>query len=121
MQNDNKSGALPPEKRNGSKPSVYAPAFDGRKQWLSRRDIENEYGWSYKTTQRLEHAGKLIPSVIDAPAIKKKSSRNEIGKAEDQKLRKPRIKLYYRPHIEALLHSAFTSLNAVQNGQEVTI
>jgi hypothetical protein len=104
MQNDKKSGGLPPAKRNGSKPPVDASAFDGRKQWLSRRDIETEYGLTSKTILRLEQAGKLVPSLIDAPDKYRKAPGT----------RKPRIKLYWREHLETLLHASFVSLRALE-------
>lgn len=70
--------------------------YDGRKQWLSRKEIDADYGWSYKTTERLEKDGKLTASVI-----------------------RGRTKRYFRPHIEALLHDSFVSLRALRTESEV--
>jgi hypothetical protein len=69
--------------------------YDGRKQWLSRKDIDAEYGWSYKTTERLEKDGKLVASVI-----------------------RSKIKRYFRPHIEALLRDSFSSLRALSDDKK---
>jgi hypothetical protein len=73
---------------------------DGRKQWLTRRDIRKEYGWSPKTTARIEHApnSRLIPSIV--------------GKNGG------RTKRYFRPHIEAILHDSFVSVRVVTQEKE---
>src|ERR1043165_9580395 len=58
-------------------------------------DIEREYGWSPKTTARIEHApnSNLIPTIV--------------GKNGG------RTKRYFRPHIEAILRDSFVSLRAL--------
>jgi|GEM_PF-6332128 len=115
MENALERSLSPHQKRNGSKQESHVAPSDGRKQWLTRKDIENEYGWSYKTTIRLEQGGKLVASVVHVPRIDKK------GKRKTSIVAKPRIKRYFRPHIEALLQGSFVSLRAFATQQEGTI
>ena len=123
MQNDKSSGELPAPKPNGRKWRSEKGTFDARKQWLSRRDIEDEYGWSYKTTIRLEQAGKLVPSVIDVPTIEKdrKDGAQKFSESQRGAKRVSRIKRYFRPHIEALLRDSFASLRALRADDEEAI
>jgi len=123
MQNDKSSGELPTPKPNGRRSRSDDGTFDSRKQWLSRRDIEDEYGWSYKTTIRLERAGKLIPSVIDVPEIKKtpEGKIQRVSESQNGTKRVSRIKRYFRPHIEALLRDSFASLRALRADDEEAI
>jgi hypothetical protein len=90
------SSARPAAKKKQDAAVTSMAAFDGRKQWLTRKEIDADYGWSYKTTERLEKDGKLIPSVIHGGT-----------------------KRYFRPHIEALLRNSFVSLRALRTESEV--
>jgi hypothetical protein len=40
----------PVAKKKQDAPATSMAEYDGRKQWLTRKDIEKEYGWSAKTT-----------------------------------------------------------------------
>ncbi len=55
---------------------------------LSRRQIEADYGWSSKTTARMEKDGKLVSAVVG-------------GKGEGK------TKRYYRSDIEKLLRQSY--------------
>jgi len=108
MQNNKSSGQLRRAKRNGKSPrkSRRSCAY---KSWLTRREIEAEYGLSLETIKGLEQAKKLNPVRINIPD-------KELQALGD---RQARIKLYARWEVDLWMIACAASSRGVNEGPVV--